>query len=235
MKIKFDSNQAYQLDAINAVVDVFDGQPLAAGTFEVRLDAPNQMAGWSELGIGNHLTLNDEAVLANLHGVQARNEITPSVRLETLPCGSGLPATNIATGRSLPQEEITHFYNFSVEMETGTGKTYVYLRTIFELHQRYGYSKFIIVVPSVAIREGVMASMRMTHEHFKTLYGNAPVDCWVYDSRQVSRLRQFAASNTLQILVMNIQAFDKKDIAVIHKDNDRLSGRKPIEFVQAAR
>lgn len=235
MKIKFDSNQVYQLDAINAVVDAFDGQPLAAGTFEVRLDAPNQMAGWSELGIGNHLTLNDEAMLANLHGVQERNEITPSVRLETLPCGSGLPATNIATGRSLPQEERTHFFNFSVEMETGTGKTYVYLRTIFELHQHYGYSKFIIVAPSVAIREGVMASVRMTHEHFKTLYGNAPVDCWVYDSKQVSRLRQFAASNTLQILVMNIQAFDKKDIAVIHKDNDRLSGRKPIEFVQSAR
>ena len=222
MKIKFDSNQPYQLDAINAVVDAFDGQPLAAGTFEVRLDAPNQMAGWSELGIGNHLTLDDEAMLANLHGVQVRNEITPSTSLETLLSTdfSGQPAT---------------FHNFSVEMETGTGKTYVYLRTIFELHQRYGYSKFIIVVPSVAIREGVMASVRMTHEHFKTIYGNAPVDCWVYDSRQVSRLRQFAASNTLQILVMNIQAFDKKDIAVIHKDNDRLSGRKPIEFVQAAR
>lgn len=223
MKIKFDSNQAYQLDAINAVVDAFDGQPLAAGTFEVRLDTAFEAGGlFSELGIGNHLTLNDEVVLANLHGVQARNEITPSTALETLPSTdlSGQPAA---------------FYNFSVEMETGTGKTYVYLRTIFELHQRYGYSKFIIVVPSVAIREGVMASVRMTHEHFKTLYGNAPVDCWVYDSRQVSRLRQFAASNTLQILVMNIQAFDKKDIAVIHKDNDRLSGRKPIEFVQAAR
>lgn len=221
MKIKFDSNQAYQLDAINAVVDAFDGQPLAAGTFEVRLDTAFDAGGlFSKLGIGNHLTLNDEAILANLHGVQARNEITPSAALETLPSTdqSGQPAA---------------FYNFSLEMETG--KTYVYLRTIFELHQRYGYSKFIIVVPSVAIREGVMASMRMTQEHFKTLYGNAPVDCWVYDSRQVSRLRQFAASNTLQILVMNIQAFDKKDIAVIHKDNDRLSGRKPIEFVQAAR
>jgi type III restriction enzyme len=221
LKIKFDSNQAYQLDAINAVVDAFDGQPLAAGIFEVRLDISDQMAGWTELGIGNRLALDDKAMLANLNRVQARNEITPSTALETLPSTdlSGQPAT---------------FHNFSVEMETGTGKTYVYLRTIFELHQRYGYSKFIIVVPSVAIREGVMTSVRMMQAHFKTLYGNAPVDCWVYDSRQVSRLRQFAASNTLQILVMNIQAFDKKDIAVIHKDNDRLSGRKPIEFVQAA-
>lgn len=221
MKIKFDSNQLYQLDAINAVVDVFDGQLLAAGIFEVRLELSDQMAGWTELGIGNRLALDDKAMLANLNRVQARNEITPSIALETLPSTdlSGQPAT---------------FHNFSVEMETGTGKTYVYLRTIFELHQRYGYSKFIIVVPSVAIREGVMASVRMTQEHFRTLYGNAPMDCWVYDSRQVSRLRQFAASNTLQILVMNIQAFDKKDIAVIHKDNDRLSGRKPIEFVQAA-
>ncbi len=221
MKIKFDSNQPYQLDAIDAVVDVFDGQPLAAGTFEVRLDSPEQLAGWTELGIGNHLALDDEAVLANLLGVQARNQIAPSNVLETLPSSD-------------PSGQPTTFHNFSVEMETGTGKTYVYLRTIFELHQRYGYSKFIIVVPSVAIREGVMASVRMMHEHFKTLYGNTPVDCWVYDSRQVSRLRQFAAANTLQILVMNIQAFDKKDIAVIHKDNDRLSGRKPIEFVRAA-
>lgn len=234
MKIKFDSNQAYQLDAINAVVDVFDGQPLAAGTFEVRLDTAFDAGGlFSELGIGNRLVLNDEAVLANVQSVQTRNEVAPSTALETLP---SVQMVLVDVGMSVndPLASPRPYYNFSVEMETGTGKTYVYLRTIFELHQRYGYSKFIIVVPSVAIREGVMASVRMTHEHFKTLYGNVPVDCWVYDSKQVSRLRQFAASNTLQILVMNIQAFDKKDIAVIHKDNDRLSGRKPIEFVQAA-
>src|ERR1043165_2081928 len=124
--------------------------------------------------------------------------------------------------------------NFSVEMETGTGKTYVYLRTIFELYQRYGLTKFIIVVPSVAIREGVITSLRLMKEHFQTIFGNVVVDSWVYDSKQYSKLRQFAQSNTLQILVMNIDAFNKKDVAVIHQEKDQLSGRRPIEFVQAA-
>ena len=94
--------------------------------------------------------------------------------------------------------------NFSVEMETGTGKTYVYLRSIFEMHQRYGFSKFIIVVPSVAIREGVITSLRLMKEHFQTLFGNVAFDSWVYDSKQYSKLRQFAQSNTLQILVMKL-------------------------------
>ncbi len=125
--------------------------------------------------------------------------------------------------------------DFTVEMETGTGKTYVYLRTLYELNSRYGFTKFVIVVPSVAIREGVLSSIRLTKEHFQTLYGNVPVDAWVYDSAQVSRLRQFAGSNQMQILVMNIQAFDKKDISIIQKDLDGMSGRKPIEFIQSTR
>ena len=92
--------------------------------------------------------------------------------------------------------------------------------------------KFLIVVPSVAIREGVIQSIKLTAEHFAALYGNVPMDSWVYDSAQVSRLRQFAVSNQLQVLVMNIQAFDKKDVAVVHRESDRLQGRKPIEFIQ---
>lgn len=218
MKIKFEANQQYQLDAIQAAVDVFDGQSLAAGNFEVSLNAAGSEL-FTELGTGNCLELTPEQLLANLHKIQIANDISPSDTLETLPGAN-------------PQE--AGFFNFSVEMETGTGKTYVYLRTLYELNQRYGLKKFIIVVPSVAVREGVMASLRLTAEHFKTLYGNEPLDSWVYDSKQVSRLRPFAGSNTLQVLVMNIQAFDKKDIAVIHKENDRLSGRKPIEFIQAA-
>ncbi len=134
--------------------------------------------------------------------------------------------------RALATDAILGARNFSVEMETGTGKTYVYLRTILELHREYGWSKFVIVVPSVAIREGVMQSLRVTAEHFATLYGNVPMDAWVYDSAQVSRLRQFAVSNQLQVLVMNIQAFDKKAVAVVHQESDRLQGRRPIEFIQ---
>lgn len=209
MKIRFDGSQPYQLDAINAVLDVFEGQPLAAGAFEIHLEAAAGSGGlFTELGSGNHLALTQDAILANLCKVQKRNGVPQSAALAGM--------------------------HFSVEMETGTGKTYVYLRTIHELHRRHGFSKFIIVVPSVAIREGVMASLRLTQEHFGALFGNIAVDPWIYDSRQVSRLRQFAAATTLQVLVINIDAFNKQANNVIHRENDRLSGRKPIEFIQAA-
>jgi len=130
-----------------------------------------------------------------------------------------------------------------VEMETGTGKTYVYLRTIFELSRRYGFQKFIIVVPSVAIREGVLKNIEITAEHFRALYNNLSFEHFVYDAKKINRLRQFATSNTLQILVINIDAFRKNFTGteeeqksnVIYKESDKLSGRQPIEFVQAAR
>jgi len=220
LKIKFEANQPYQLDAIQAAVELFDGQPLASGAFEIRFDAAGGEL-FTELGTSNRLELQAEQVLANLNKVQRGNDIPPSATLETLPCKD-------------TQGKPRDFFNFSVEMETGTGKTYVYLRSLYELNQRYGFKKFIIVVPSVAIREGVMTSLRLTEEHFKTLYGNLPVECWVYDSKQVSRLRQFAGSNTLQVLVINIDAFNKQTNNVIHKENDRLSGRRPIEFIQSA-
>src|SRR5205814_5363828 len=125
--------------------------------------------------------------------------------------------------------------HFSVEMETGTGKTYVYLRTIFELSRRYGFQKFIIVVPSVAIREGVLKNIEITDEHFRALYNNLPFEHFVYDAKKVNRLRQFAISNTLQILVINIQAFNEKDVAVMYKESDKLSGNQPIEFIKTTR
>jgi type III restriction enzyme len=209
MKIKFDSNQQYQRDATDAVLGLFDGQPLSGGAFEFALSDVGSLAGLTELGVGNRLSLDEAALLHNLQAVQQVSKLVPSAALDGM--------------------------NFSVEMETGTGKTYVYLRSIFELHQRYGFSKFIIVVPSVAIREGVITSLRLMKEHFQALFGNVAFDSWVYDSKQYSRLRQFAQSSTLQILVMNIDAFNKKDVAVIHQEKDQLSGRRPIEFVQAAR
>jgi type III restriction enzyme len=119
-------------------------------------------------------------------------------------------------------------------METGTGKTYVYLRTLFELNARYGWKKFIIVVPSVAIREGVLNAIELTKEHFQSLYGNAPLDYWVYDSAQLSKLRQFSASNQMQLMVMNIQAFDKSS-TIMQSKRDQMNSRKPIEFIQHAR
>ena len=128
-------------------------------------------------------------------------------------------------------------------METGTGKTYVYLRTIFELSQNFGFQKFIIVVPSVAIREGVLKNIDITSEHFRALYNSLSFEHFVYDARSVNRLRQFATSNTLQLLIINIDAFRKNFTGsdaeqksnVIYKENDKLSGRQPIEFVQSAR
>ena len=205
MKIKFDSRQEFQLDAVQAVVDVFDGQPLAESPNEIRLDAG--IRNMTELGFSNGFELSEDRIVENVRRVQERNSVTPAIRLQGM--------------------------NFSIEMETGTGKTYVYLRTVLELHRTYGFTKFIIVVPSVAIREGVKTSIDLTQEHFADLYGNVPMDAWVYDSKQVSKLRQFAKNNRIQILIINIDAFNKQDIAVIHRENDRLSGHKPIEFIKS--
>lgn len=212
MKIQFDSQQQYQLDAINAVVDVFDGQPLAGGQFEVSLGIGFGGA-MTEMGFGNQLALSPSEILTNIQTIQAHHDlemVEPDV-----------------------ETPLIHGMNFSIEMETGTGKTYVYLRTIHELNARYGFTKFIIVVPSVPIREGVLKNLEITKEHFQNLYGNQPFDYWVYSSKRVSNLRQFANSNQLQILVINIDAFNKKDISVIHRERDGSLGHRPIEFIQA--
>lgn len=221
MKLKFDPSLEYQRDAINAIVDVFNEQPISQTGFELSLAADAGLFQ-SELGVGNKLSLSDEAILTNVHKIQEANDIEKVSALQ---------------GRA-----------FSIEMETGTGKTYVYLRTIFELNKAYGFKKFIIVVPSVAIREGVLKSIEMTKEHFCTLYDNVPFDYFVYDSKKLSQVRQFATSNQIQIMIINIQSFQKdiadkaladltedelKKLNVINRENDRMSGHRPIEFIQA--
>jgi type III restriction enzyme len=238
MKLQFDPNQPYQLDAVAAVTDLFDGQPQGAPDYSVIHveDIGGLFAGQTrtELGVGNRLLLPEEKLLANTRTVQARNDI--DVVDLTVPLEAWeLFDTTANMARYCP--------HFSVEMETGTGKTYVYLRTIFELSRRYGFQKFIIVVPSVAIREGVLKNIEITGDHFRALYNNLPCESFVYDAKKVNRLRQFAVSNTLQILVINIDAFRKNFTGteeeqksnVIYKESDKLSGRQPIEFVQAAR
>jgi type III restriction enzyme len=238
MKLQFDANQEYQLAAIASVVDLFEGQPLGVPEYSVieMGDWGGMFAGQAqtELGVGNQMLVSSDKLLANVRAVQTRSDI------EFADAASPLEGWDIFDGPANQARKCPHF---SIEMETGTGKTYVYLRTIFELSQRYGFQKFIIVVPSVAIREGVLKNIEITAEHFRALYNNLPFEHFVYDAKKVNRLRQFALSNTLQILVINIDAFRKNFTGteeeqksnVIYKESDKLSGRQPIEFVQAAR
>lgn len=204
MKLSFESNLQYQHDAIKSITDLFEGQPLEDSIFDFNL----KEAGSLNLinGVSNNLILSEEQILSNLQNIQANNEIKISDKLDGM--------------------------HFSVEMETGTGKTYVYLRTIYELNKLYGFKKFVIVVPSVAIREGVLKNLEITHEHFQTLYENVPVNFQVYDSVKVSSLRGFATTNNIEVLVINIDSF-AKDENIINKPNDKLNGQKPVEFIQA--
>jgi type III restriction enzyme len=239
MKLQFDPNQQFQLDAVGAVVDLFDGQECGEPDFSViktSFDESGLLAGLeqNELGIANQLTIDDSKLRENTRTVQNRNDI------EVAGADQELEAWRLF---DCPANRERHCPHFSVEMETGTGKTYVYLRTIFELSHRYGFQKFVIVVPSVAIREGVLKNIEITREHFRALYANLPLEYFVYDAKRINRLRQFATSNTLQILIINIDAFRKNFTGteteqksnVIYKESDKLSGRQPIEFVQAAR
>jgi type III restriction enzyme len=204
VKLHFDPNQEFQRDAINSVVGIFEGQPLNRGDFDVLFGD----ALFQETGIGNRLVLDEEQILENVIAVQKANGLAVSNQLDGM--------------------------NFSVEMETGTGKTYVYLRTIYELNKKYGFKKFVIVVPSIAIREGVLKNLEITFDHFQNLYDKTPVNFVVYDSRRVSSLRNFSDNNNIQILVINIDSF-AKDENIINKPNDRLTGKKPVEFIQATR
>ena len=204
MILQFDPNQSFQLKAIKSIVDLFEGQPLNQS--ELDFTFSDTSLQFSETGVGNRIVLNDEQILKNLQSVQKQNGIEPvSEKLDGM--------------------------HFSVEMETGTGKTYVYLRTIYELNKNYGFKKFVIVVPSVAIREGVIKNLQITNEHFQNLYDKTPVNFEVYDSRKVSNLRSYATNNNIQILVINIDSF-AKDENIINKPNDKLTGKKPIEFIQ---
>lgn len=215
VQLRYDPSLPHQAAAVDAVVDLFE-DALGGGAEVALSSAAAGRLDAVELGFANPAPRDEAAfeasLLRQLRRVQRRNGLQPSERLD---------------GR-----------HFTVEMETGTGKTYVYLRTIFELHARYGLTKFVIAVPSVAIREGVLTALRSTAEHFRTRYA-APLDHAVYDSRRLGRVRSFAASSTLQVLVMNVQSF-QNDTAegganVINRPHDALAGLRPIDYVRAVR
>jgi len=213
MKLHFEPNLDYQLQAIEAVCDLFQGQELCRTEFTVTqgaVDGQLALAYQEEaLGIGNRLTLLDDEILKNLQAVQLRN--------------------------GLPIDSALRSGDFTVEMETGTGKTYVYLRTIFELNKRYGFTKFVIVVPSVAIKEGGYKTLQITEEHFKSLYAGVPFDYFTYDSKKLGQVRNFATSSTIQIMVVTVGAINKKDVNNLYKDNEKTGGEKPIDLIKATR
>lgn len=214
MKLHFEPDLDFQREAIEAVCDLFRGQEVCRTEFTVTAHASDGVTGEmgfaaSNLGVGNRLTLPDEKIFKNLKKVQLRNGIPPS--------------SSLTSG------------DFTVEMETGTGKTYVYLRTILELNKRYGFTKFVIVVPSVAIKEGVYKSLQITEDHLRALYAGTPFDYFLYDSAKLGQLRNFATSEQIRIMVVTVGAINKKNVNNLYKDSEKTGGEKPIDLIRATR
>lgn len=221
MKLKFDATQSYQLAAISAVVDLFAGQPLAQSTFESSYVEEGALL--TETGVGNRMVISDEQVLHNLNAVQSRED-------NRVPAGD----RDSALALSHSVDKSLSWGNFSVEMETGTGKTYVYLRTIHTLRKKYGWRKFIIVVPSVAIREGVLQSIKGMKEHFGEVFENQSLDAWVYQAKNINKVRSFNRDNDLKVMVMTLDSFKRagnvlyKDIEGLGQGIDMIAQTRPI-------
>ncbi len=229
MKLQFDKNQGYQLEAIQSIIDLFEGQHLNKSDFEFSIsDTGRGSIQFSESGVGNKLILSEGDLLANLVRVQTTNQLRSdeiSTALEKLWYTDDSEIKGPVKNKTV----IADFPNYSVEMETGTGKTYVYLRSIYELNKVYGFKKFVVVVPSVAIREGVLKSLQITFDHMQEIYENQPSEFKVYDSGRLGELGNFAKNNEIQILVINIDSFTK-DANVINQIRE--NGVKPIEYIQ---
>lgn len=243
MKIHFKT-LAYQLQAVQAVADCFVGQARhsgmrytidpgrktvrAGGQFEMfSPEAQAYMASRpEEMGFGNHEIDSLDQVLSNIRQVQIRQGLEPSTQLIT--------ADN-ARNKNLTTSPL----NLNIEMETGTGKTYVYLRTIFELNKRYGWSKFIIVVPSIAIREGVYQSIRMMGDHFMSEFGKK-AKSFIYSSKSLHDLESFSSDGGINIMVINVQAFNvnargKDQRRRIYDELDEFGSRRPIDVISRNR
>ena len=216
MRIQY-KHQKFQADAAKAVVDVFAGQPYmtptymidrGTGYYQTTLTEEQDFTGWSNQRIIPEL--NDQLILEHLQKIQRANQIAPSTKLE---------------GR-------TDGYNLTIEMETGVGKTYTYIKTMYELNRAYGWSKFIIVVPSIAIREGVYKSFEMTQEHFAEEYGKK-IRFFIYNSSQLTEIDRFASDSSINVMIINSQAFNAKgkDARRIYMKLDEFRSRRPIDII----
>ncbi len=213
MKLQF-KHQKFQADAAKAVVDVFAGQPYltssyimdkGSGYHQTSVTEEQDFTGWANQKIVPNLT--DQLILEHLQKVQRNNQIAPSEQLE---------------GK----------YNLTIEMETGVGKTYTYIKTMYELNKHYGWSKFIIVVPSIAIREGVYKSFQITQEHFAEEYGKK-VRFFIYNSAQLAEIDRFASDSSINAMIINAQAFNAKgkDARRIYMKLDEFRSRRPIDMI----
>ena len=228
MKLQFKEQQ-FQIDAVKAVVDCFEGQPLKTNRFtlerskEIIRKAKQIAIGekelfekdiYEEIGYRNSpIQITEPLLLGNIRKVQQRNEIHQSERIER-PAGTH-------TG-----------YNLTIEMETGTGKTYTYIRTMYELHKKYGWSKYIVIVPSIAIREGVYKSFEVTQDHFQELYGHK-IAPFIYNSSSPQDIENFASDSRISVMIINTQAFNARgaDARRIYQELDQFGTRKPIEII----
>ena len=216
MKIQY-RHQKFQADAAKTVVDVFAGQPYLTPTYMMDRGSGNYQIGVNEerdfTGFSNQRIvpeLSDQRILEQLNKIQRANQIKPSDKLE---------------GRA-------NGYNLTIEMETGAGKTYTYIKTMFELNKHYGWSKFIVVVPSVAIREGVYKSFEMTQEHFAEEYGKK-IRFFIYNSAQLTEIDRFASDSSINVMIINSQAFNAKgkDARRIYMKLDEFRSRRPIDII----
>ncbi len=219
MKLQFKVQQ-YQTEAVDAVVDVFSGQPYVDGV-KYRIDPGKDRA----------LTLLDDAGLRN-----AEIALTPPQLLTNVHSVQRARGLELAKDLKDPVRKSAAPLNLDIEMETGTGKTYVYIKTIMELHRRYGWSKYIVVVPSIAIREGVKKSFDITAEHFQQLYGTKP-RTFIYNSSRLHDVERFSSDSGVQVMIINIQAFNAtgKDARRIYEVLDDFQSRKPIDVIAANR
>ena len=216
MKLQFKKQQ-FQLDAVSAIADLFQGQAKHTGV-QYMADPGRLKSDEVDLVLDAYrnapIQLSQASIRENVHTMQTRYGLSPSDKL----------SSDMIAGREA--------YNFSIEMETGTGKTYTYIRTIMELNKRYGWLKFVIVVPSVAIREGVLKSLQIMSSHFQMEYGKQP-RYFVYYSSRLGDLDSCAKSSDLQIMVINSQAFNKKEKDLIHSERENFRWRRPIDVLAA--